>query len=261
MALSIFRTACLQLNIQALIPIGLLSFHQSSSNGLKRWTFTFLDSRTIPTPQPQRLLTHRALTNSILLAPLHTLNFPGVDFHLPTSNWGCPFPISLLQETGYYCTTDIGRFQVEVEVTLQLTVDQSVSMFWCRAYSGICDLMLLPVGRLLSETCSLVSVWRPLWREDGSALCSSITQWSESRRTRNHTLLSQIRLLQPGGPDSRIYIPQEQDGPVILPGTGFPIRRFLRLARLRWRYSNPLSISLDSSYITTDGQSANLSWC
>jgi hypothetical protein len=31
--------------------------------------------------------------------------------------------------------------------------------------------------------------------------------------------------------------PQEQGGPVILPGTGFPFRRLLRLARLRWRYS------------------------
>jgi hypothetical protein len=33
--------------------------------------------------------------------------------------------------------------------------------------------------------------------------------------------------------------PQEQGGPVIPPGTGFPFRRLLRLAGLRWRYSNP----------------------
>jgi hypothetical protein len=31
--------------------------------------------------------------------------------------------------------------------------------------------------------------------------------------------------------------PQEQDGPVIPPGTGFPFRRLLRLAGLRWSYS------------------------
>jgi hypothetical protein len=37
----------------------------------------------------------------------------------------------------------------------------------------------------------------------------------------------------------RIYIPQEQGDPVIPPGSGFPFRRLLRLARLRWRYSNP----------------------
>jgi hypothetical protein len=36
-----------------------------------------------------------------------------------------------------------------------------------------------------------------------------------------------------------MYIPLDQGGPVIHPGTEFPFRRFLRLARLRWRYSNP----------------------
>jgi hypothetical protein len=35
---------------------------------------------------------------------------------------------------------------------------------------------------------------------------------------------------QPGGPGSRIYILQEQGGPVIPPATGFPLRRLLRLA-------------------------------
>jgi hypothetical protein len=42
----------------------------------------------------------------------------------------------------------------------------------------------------LSEGCGLVSVGRPLWREDRSAVCSAITHWSGSRRTRNHTSLS-----------------------------------------------------------------------
>jgi hypothetical protein len=51
--------------------------------------------------------------------------------------------------------------------------------------------------------------------------------------------LSYWRLPQPGGPGPRIHIPQEQGGPVIPPGTGFPFRRLLRLAGLRWRYSNP----------------------
>jgi hypothetical protein len=70
---------------------------------------------------------------------------------------------------------------------------------------------------LLPEICGLVSIGRPLWREDGSAICSVITQWSESLRTRNHTLLSHLRLPQPRGTGSRIYIPQEQGGPVIPP--------------------------------------------
>jgi hypothetical protein len=36
-----------------------------------------------------------------------------------------------------------------------------------------------------------------------------------------------------------MYIPQEQGGPVIPLGTGFPFRRLLRLAGLWWRYPNP----------------------
>jgi hypothetical protein len=86
---------------------------------------------------------------------------------------------------------------------------------------------------LLSESFGPVSVGRPLKREDGSAVCSEITQWSESRRTRNHTLLPHLRLLQRGGPGFHIYIPQEQGGAVTPPGTGFPLRRLLRLAGLR----------------------------
>jgi hypothetical protein len=115
------------------------------------------------------------------------------------------------------------------EVTLRLTVSQSVCL-GIEYSRGTCDQILFPVGMLLSEICSLISVGRPLWREDGSAICSVITQWSESLRTWNHTLLSRLRLPQPGGPGSRINIPQEQGGPVIPPGTGFPLRRLLRLA-------------------------------
>jgi hypothetical protein len=76
----------------------------------------------------------------------------------------------------------------------------------------------------------LVSVGRPLWREDGSAIFSVNTQWSEWLRTRNHALLSHLRLSQPVGSGSRIYIPQEQGGPVIPPDPGLPLRRLLRLA-------------------------------
>jgi hypothetical protein len=97
---------------------------------------------------------------------------------------------------------------------------QSVNMSRCRAYCGTCDQILLPVRMLLSEICGLVSVGRPLRRDDGSAACSAITQWSESHRTRNHTLLSHLRLPQTGGPGSciyiYIYIPQEQSESVTL---------------------------------------------
>jgi hypothetical protein len=48
--------------------------------------------------------------------------------------------------------------------------------------------------------------------------------------------VSDSRLPKPGGPGPRIYISQEQGGPVMSPGTGFPFRHLLRLAGLRWRY-------------------------
>jgi hypothetical protein len=54
----------------------------------------------------------------------------------------------------------------------------------------------------------------------------------------NHILLSQIRDPQRGGPGPRVYILQEQGGPIIPLGTVFPFRRLLRLAGLRRRYSN-----------------------
>jgi hypothetical protein len=53
--------------------------------------------------------------------------------------------------------------------------------------------------------------------------------------------VSDLRLPQPGGAGPRIYIPEEQGGPVITPGTGFPFRRLLRLAGLWLRYANPPS--------------------
>jgi hypothetical protein len=63
--------------------------------------------------------------------------------------------------------------EVEVEVTLRLTVSQSVSMSRYGAHSGTCDQMLLSVRRLFSESCRLVSVGRPLWREVASVTCPS----------------------------------------------------------------------------------------
>jgi hypothetical protein len=47
----------------------------------------------------------------------------------------------------------------------------------------------------------------------------------------------------------RVFIsPQEQGGPVIPPGTWYPFRRLLRLAGLRWRYSNPPPHEVALSY-------------
>jgi hypothetical protein len=93
---------------------------------------------------------------------------------------------------------------------------------------------------------------------DGSVVYNCC--WSESRGTHDHILLSQIRD-SPKLESLRIYIHQE-GGPVITLGTGFPFRRLLLLAELRWKYSTLPSqgTSQSQSYVTTDGQSASLSW-
>jgi hypothetical protein len=70
-------------------------------------------------------------------------------------------------------------------------------------------------------------------------LAKAVTPGSKSCRTRGYILLSRVRLPQPGGPGSCIYIPQEQGCPVIPPGTGFPFCCVFRLGGLRWRYSTP----------------------
>jgi hypothetical protein len=44
---------------------------------------------------------------------------------------------------------------------------------------------------------------------------------------------------QPGVPGLCIYVAHWQGGPVIPPGTGFPLRCLRRLGDLRWRYSIP----------------------
>jgi hypothetical protein len=65
-------------------------------------------------------------------------------------------------------------------------------------------------------------------------LASAVSLKSESRGTQDHISLSQFfRFPQSGRLDPRIYILQEQGGPDIPPGTGFPFHRFLRLAGLR----------------------------
>jgi hypothetical protein len=58
------------------------------------------------------------------------------------------------------------------------------------------------------------------------------------RDSRPYFTVSDSRLPQLGGPGPRMFIDQEQGGPVIPPGTGLPFRRVIHFAGLRWRYSN-----------------------
>jgi hypothetical protein len=79
---------------------------------------------------------------------------------------------------------------VEVEVTLRLMVNQSV----CLGVGPQSDQILL--FPFFCRTIALLFILgRPIWRDDGSVICSALWQWSESRRTHNHTLPSRLRLL------------------------------------------------------------------
>jgi hypothetical protein len=101
---------------------------------------------------------------------------------------------------------------------------------------------------LLPDSCGFVDVGRHLWRENGYVVYNCC--WpspaqsfsgTESHGTHDHILLSQFR-------DYRsledqvliIFNSSGMGGPVIFPGTAFPFRLRLRLAGLRWRYSNLL---------------------
>jgi hypothetical protein len=99
---------------------------------------------------------------------------------------------------------------------------------------------------LLSDSCGFVDVERSLWREGGSAVYSSC--WSSPVQSFFGlspaglvTIFYCLRFETPPTWRARspCLYPQEQCGPVTSPGTGFPFRRLLRLAGLRWRYSNP----------------------
>jgi hypothetical protein len=96
---------------------------------------------------------------------------------------------------------------------------------------GAHDQIFITVGHLESSCCGAPSMTR-------GRVCNLLVQFtvslgSKSRRTYGHILLSHLRLHQPGGPGPHIYIPQEQGGPVIPPGTGFPSCRLQLFASSR----------------------------
>jgi hypothetical protein len=99
---------------------------------------------------------------------------------------------------------------------------QSASFSMCKSPSWPQIIFLL-----LSESWRIVDVGRPLWREDNSVIysCFWLSPAQPFKDLSTAGLLTIICCLrfqtpQPGGPDSRIYIRQEQGGPVIPLGTG-----------------------------------------
>jgi hypothetical protein len=83
--------------------------------------------------------------------------------------------------------------RVEVEVTLILTVSQSVCLGTGQPFGAHNQILLFPF--YCWKIALLFVLGRPLWRKHRSVIYSANCQWSGSRRTHNHTLLSNLRLL------------------------------------------------------------------
>jgi hypothetical protein len=127
---------------------------------------------------------------------------------------------------------------VEVEVTLRLTVSQSVCL-------GV-ELTLELVTR-----CYFL-----------------LKGWTESLRTRNPIWLSHLRLLQPGGLGSRIYIPRNRMAHLYPRALSSFYVAFYDsqgydgdILTLFHTSLCLLCITRRRSYIANDGQSASSSWC
>jgi hypothetical protein len=108
--------------------------------------------------------------------------------------------------------------------------------------SRACDQIFITVRQLRGCWCGALSLTRErvCRLQLLSVLASAVIFGSwVPRDSWPYFTVSDSRFPQHEGPGPCIYIPQEQGGPVISPGTGFPFRRLLRLTGLRWRYSNP----------------------
>jgi hypothetical protein len=107
--------------------------------------------------------------------------------------------------------------KVEVEVNLRPTVSRSVCLGVKRP-SGTFDhfFFLIEIPFRHMRVCYFVAPSLTRGR-----VCNLL--YNCNCRTHDYILLSHLRLPQPGGPGPCIYIPQEQIGPVIPSGTGFPL--------------------------------------
>jgi hypothetical protein len=140
---------------------------------------------------------------------------------------------------------------VEVKVILdRRSVGQSV-LVWSH-HQSLWPIFHSPWHFL--DSCGFVILWRLPWRE--TIFCCCWASPAQSLTGLSPTGLNTIFCCpiswdsQHGGPGVRIYIPQEQGGPIIPPGTEFRLGRILRLAGLLWRYFNPSPYSIQQLLIT-----------
>jgi hypothetical protein len=153
----------------------------------------------------------------------------------------------------------------DVEAEAEFTTDsQSASLSWCRT----------PIWSPWSDFFFCLTITGLLVRGTFSDERMGL-QFIAAARPRQHSSSRVwvprefLRLPQPGGPGPLTYISQELSGQITRTslGTVFSFRRLLRLAGLRWRYSNTPPHAVDDShefqltYVATDGQSASSSWC
>jgi hypothetical protein len=139
------------------------------------------------------------------------------------------------------CEEKLGIWITKVEVEVEVTLRPTVSRLVCpgvRHPSGTRDqfFFLLEIFFRQLRVCCFVAPSLTRGRVCNLlvhlllGLARTSTLGSKSHRTHGHILLSHLGLPLPGGPGHRNYIPQQQSGPVIPPGIGFPFRRLLRLA-------------------------------
>jgi hypothetical protein len=96
----------------------------------------------------------------------------------------------VIQNSGWWtkCTDQVSW----VELMLWWTVSRPIRLGIGHPFGAHRFLFFLTFCRTIA---SLFVLRRPLWREDGSVICSAICHCSESQRTHNHILLSHLRLL------------------------------------------------------------------
>jgi hypothetical protein len=116
---------------------------------------------------------------------------------------------------------NLQHVQVQVRVILRPTASRSrlASVLVSGPHLGPMTRLFIKVEHFRVSCCGAPCMTRG--RVCNLLVQFAITLRSKSHRTHDHILLSPSRLPQPGGPGPRIYIPQEQGGPDIPPGTGF----------------------------------------